>query len=60
MEPDDSQPSPPPSAPQQKTRRAYTPPGLKWEEAIEVKATLASICDKIGGSGGLCDTNPGS
>lgn len=60
MKPDDPLPSPPPAAPEQKSRRPYTPPGLSWEEAIEVKANLTSACDKIGGQGGLCDTNPGS
>ena len=29
--------------------RGYQPPGIEWEESIDVKANLASACSKIGG-----------
>jgi hypothetical protein len=41
-------------------RRPYAPPAVSWEEAVEVEANLTSACDKIGGMGGLCNTNPSS
>jgi hypothetical protein len=41
-------------------RRPYTAPGIQWEEVYEVKANLASACDKIGTSDPLCATAPAS
>jgi hypothetical protein len=41
-------------------RRPYAAPEVSWEEAIEIQANLTSACDKIGGTGGLCNTNPAS
>jgi hypothetical protein len=41
-------------------RKAYAPPAVSWTEETEIKANLASACDKVGGSGGQCDAAGGS
>ena len=41
-------------------RRPYSPPAVAWEEAIEVKANLASACEKMGTDGGQCQVTPAS
>ena len=38
----------------------YVPPGIRWEEPFDVKANLATACDKLGGTGEPCDSNPAS
>lgn len=43
-----------------KSKRPYESPAISWAEETEIKANLASACDKVGGSGGQCDANPGS
>ncbi len=51
---------PPTSASKKRPGRAYQPPAVSWEEALDVRANLTSACDKIAGQGGLCDDNPAS
>jgi hypothetical protein len=42
------------------SKRPYESPAVSWTEETEIKANLASACDKVGGQGGQCDSNPGS
>jgi hypothetical protein len=48
------------SAAESATKRPYDSPAISWTEETEIKANLASACDKVGGQGGQCDSNPGS
>jgi hypothetical protein len=41
-------------------RTPYEPPGISWEEPFEMKANLASACDKIGGQSFECNAAPAS
>jgi hypothetical protein len=42
------------------SKQPYESPAISWTEETEIKANLASACDKVGGQGGQCDSNPGS
>ncbi len=42
------------------SKKPYETPAIAWTEETEIKANLASACDKVGGQGGQCDSNPGS
>jgi hypothetical protein len=41
-------------------RKPYAAPAVSWEEAFEVKANLASACEKMGTDGGQCAVTPAS
>ena len=48
------------SASEAGSKQPYESPAISWTEETEIKANLASACDKVGGQGGQCDSNPGS
>jgi hypothetical protein len=44
-------------APDDDRKRVYEPPGIQWEETIDVKANLASACAKTS-TDALCSADP--
>jgi hypothetical protein len=46
----------PQGKPSDGAQRTYEPPAIEWEEQIDVKANLASACEKVGGTGEPCDS----
>jgi len=47
MRDDEGGAEPDPGAAAAGRRRSYQPPGVEWEEEIDVKANLASACGKV-------------
>ena len=47
MRDDEGGAEPDPGAAESGRRRSYQPPGVEWEEEIDVKANLASACGKV-------------
>jgi hypothetical protein len=49
----------PPTAPHD-SPGAYEPPAILWEEELPQGPNVFSACGKIGGTGELCNSAPGS
>ena len=41
-------------------QQPYEKPRILWEEALEVRRTLAVACGKTAGRGGICNAAPTS
>jgi len=41
-------------------RKAYAPPSMSWEQPFEIRANLASACNKVDGQNFQCTQGPTS
>jgi hypothetical protein len=52
-EPNQARPSP--AAPAEEGKKPYEKPGIAWEEPLEVRPALMTVCNKIVFGQGTCD-----